>query len=426
MSVGNNLILSYLIENKPEKFLTLDANYLNAETEKETYEFCMMYYRDLGKLPPVSLVATRFKLDVPEGESQFWESEFSKVRLSLIYERSISKINAFIFKGDTPNATAEISKLAHEVHFMSESSSTITRGEALEELFGTILLRRGEAGLIGIPTGYPTINSLTNGFVKKNVYIMVARMKMGKTMILAYMAEAAFRAGKKVLVMSMEMGKEEYFTRVMSLISRIPSYHLFKGEICNIEQSYLQDLVSDKTRESEYIFQEGFLKTGVSDLGFLIQLHKPDIVFIDGAYLLRIPGSLKMPVWEKATEIISQIKILAGKHDVPIVGTYQFNRQGSKGKGTTEDIHHSDAIGQIASTVLALFDIPGRPDMKKLEVIANRNGACGYSNIMWDWRNADFHEIEGFDDNISISDERNINISDLEERNEEEQTPRSA
>jgi replicative DNA helicase len=407
MSIGNNLLLTLIKENKPEMLLEIDQEYLNKDFEIPPYNFTLNYLKDNGKLPPIGLVMNRFKLAIPEGVSQFWENEFSKVRLGLIYERSSKAITEVIYKGDVGKIKEEVMKLANTIVGIDKGNNSVSRSDALALVKDIITERRRTSGLIGIPTGWQCLNDITGGFIKKNVYVLAARLKMGKTMAMAYMAEKAYNEGHNVLFISMEMTKEEFFTRVLSLMSRISAHALFKGRISTMAEPHLADLLSkDKENANKYTFEEGFFRSSINDIGVRIALEKPDIVFIDGAYLLKLPGSGRMPIWEKATEVVAQLKTLAGKHNVPVVASYQFNREAAK-KLTAgpENIHHSDAIAQVATVAIGMFDDPSRPDRKKLEVLANRNGPCGHTIIRWDWNRVDFSEEEGFDESSLYSND---------------------
>lgn len=411
MSIANNLLLSILESGTPEDLLAVDTKMLSKEKELPAFDFATQYYLSYKKLPSASLVRTRFQLEQIEGDLNFWKEEFSNMRFSLIYETSINQINKDIYEGKVSKAKEKLTKLAHDVQSIGVEEDTYARNGALNALLDALITRRSQSGIIGIPTGWPTIDELTMGFIEKNIYVLSARLKIGKTMCIAYMAEMAYRAGKKVLVVSMEMGREEYFTRVMSLVTRISAHQLFRGQISTIAEEHLREIINQDTRENSYIFQEGTLKATLAEIAFKILTERPDVVFIDGAYLIRIPGGQKMPVWERATEIVSQLKIMAGRYNVPIVATYQFNREATKRAiAGAENIHHSDAIGQIATVVLGLFDVADIQGQKRLEVIANRNGPCGHAIINWDWNNANFSEIEGFNENsLHMENEEDIN-----------------
>lgn len=395
-----NLLSCLLRDNDVQTILSLNRDYMNPITEVPIYDFIVDYFQRYGSLP-ITKMPGYFPIlsDLPKaaGETQYWLDEFQKLKLGIVFETGITKIQDSLIKGDVDKAKEHLMSLSTDFLRDELKTFSVTREQALSQVIDLISTRRAQSGLLGVTTGYETLDRLTCGYLPGNIYVLAARLKMGKTMLLACMAEAAYRSGKKVLVISMEMGREEYFTRVLSLVSKISSHALFRGEVSTIGEQHLRSLRDAKG--DDYIFQEGYLKTTIPELAHIISVEKPDIVYIDGAYLLKVPGATKMAVWERATEIVSQLKLLAGKLKVPIVCTYQFNREAAK-KMTAgpENIHHSDAIAQIATVAMGVFDMPEYNDRKKIEVLANRNGPCGWLIVNWDWKGVNFTEVEGFEE----------------------------
>lgn len=88
---------------------------------------------------------------------------------------------------------------------------------------------------------------------------------------------------------------------------------------------------------------------------------QPDIIFIDGFYLLN-PGRIndKKADHEKIKAISRSIKSYAQSLGVPVICTSQANRDGKKNSnvGETEDAAFSDAVGQDADVMLRCFKGP--------------------------------------------------------------------
>lgn len=399
MSIATNFMVALIRENKPQKFLEIDTKYLNKDKDLPVYDFIVKYFSDYGSLPPEGLVVARFGLEPVEGQSQYWEDSLSKLRFSLIFENSISKISDIVAKGETVKAKEQLLQMITELDSKRGLSGEFTREEGLNAVLSSIPSNRAVGGLLGTPTGWNTLDEITHGWCRGGVYVISARMKMGKTMLLCHSAEMAYMSGARVLFVSMEMNKNEFFTRVLGLQTNLSPNNLFYGQVSFFTERRIQQLVDSDIRKKDYIFQEGLFKTGIHELGFLIQMRKPDIVFIDGAYLLRVPGSNKMPSWERATEVITLLKTFSAQYDVPIVCTYQLNREAAKrGHVGPEHIHLSDAIPQIATTAIGIFDTD-MEDEKIMRVLANRNGPTGDITINWLWDTSNFSEVNGTIDN---------------------------
>ena len=144
---------------------------------------------------------------------------------------------------------------------------------------------------------------------------------------------------------------------------------------------------------------DGNLTATVEDISALCYQLKPDAVFVDGAYLLKVPG--KFGKYEKIGEIAQGLKSrIAGDHDVPVVASWQFNRESMKiKKGDKVGLEHiagSDEIGQLSSIVLGLFqeDSAETITRRKIDILKGRSGEIGEIFVKWDFQKMDFSEVE--------------------------------
>jgi replicative DNA helicase len=132
---------------------------------------------------------------------------------------------------------------------------------------------------------------------------------------------------------------------------------------------------------------------------------RPNIIFIDAAYLLQNHNQ-HLGRWERVTENIEFIKSqIAEALDIPVVISYQVNREGGKKKGqpTLEDIAYTDAIGQISSCVMGLFEDDDIESMmsRKVTILKGRNGESGEFRINWN-----FDDGPNFMDFTEVSEEQ--------------------
>jgi hypothetical protein len=89
----------------------------------------------------------------------------------------------------------------------------------------------------------------------------------------------------------------------------------------------------------------------------------------------------------------------------PVVVSWQFSRDAAKKnkkkgeKAGLEDIGYTDAIGQVSSLVLGLFEEESVETIKqrKIEILKGRNGEIGSFITRWDFNKMDFSEIEDED-----------------------------
>ena len=103
------------------------------------------------------------------------------------------------------------------------------------------LIRQREASgdaLMGIPTGYPDIDNLTNGLSKGALIILAARAGMGKTAFALNIARKFLKEVPQdqdnrlgVLIFSLEMTGEEIAMRLLSAESKVPLEKINKAQM---------------------------------------------------------------------------------------------------------------------------------------------------------------------------------------------------
>jgi replicative DNA helicase len=93
---------------------------------------------------------------------------------------------------------------------------------------------------------------------------------------------------------------------------------------------------------------------------------------------------------------------LATELDIPVVVSYQLNRDAAKkikkqksDEVDLEDIGYSDAIGQLSSIVLALLEEESVETLlaRKVTVLKGRYGETGSFRVNWDFQKMDFKQI---------------------------------
>jgi len=112
-----------------------------------------------------------------------------------------------------------------------------------------------------------------------------------------------------------------------------------------------------------------------------------------------------MPGREKISEITETLKTVAAQANLPIVISFQYNRKVKKtnaSSGGFENVGLSDAIGQIASVGIGIFDDEADSTRKIVEIVGGREGETGNFFMNWNWDRMNFDEIEvdSEDDNL--------------------------
>lgn len=221
---------------------------------------------------------------------------------------------------------------------------------------------------------------------------------MGKTYILLKQAQFAHDAGASVLFVTSEMSIEQIGRRHVSIAMGINPTHLRRNTVSThterrIRQFYREMIGADRFR----IFSVG-MNSQVSAIEAFMQEFEPDLIVVDGAYLLRPTAAPKnLNRTERITAVFDELKALTLEADRPFVVSTQFSRQAGKGgtDGSLENIGYTDAIGTHSSIVTAIRPGPtvNPKHSRWMEFLKGREGEDGKVAINFKFAPLDMDEF---------------------------------
>jgi len=203
--------------------------------------------------------------------------------------------------------------------------------------------------------GLSQLDKATGGLQKGQYIIVAGRPSIGKSSFLQYVGLKNAEKGKKVLFVSIEMSEEMIIKRILSTYppNTIPPPFniLITGNIQTIE-SEIQKKATDF-----------------------------DMILIDYIQLLQ-PKIKTRDMYERVTNISSDIKSMATKFNIPIVCASQFSRKAEGNQPNLADLKESGALEQDADVVISLWKHKRDDELiddKKLstiriDLLKNRNG----------------------------------------------------
>jgi len=240
----------------------------------------------------------------------------------------------------------------------------------------------------GVKFGWPTLDAMADGIGGGDVVTIVGRPGQGKTYAMLYTASYAWAKQKKrPMFVTMEMKPLPIIQRLAAMNAKKPITQLKKAELSTAAEKDLMAKLDSYKTENQFWVVDGNLTATVGDIILLARQLKPDVVWIDGAYLVKTART-NAQRWERVTEVLEAVKSdLAENLDIPVVISFQFNRSGKK-DASLETIAYSDAVGQLSSVVMGL----GLSDddksvenlyRRKVEILKGRNGEVGDFHINW-------------------------------------------
>lgn len=280
--------------------------------------------------------------------------------------------------------------------------------------------RRSKRGMLGIPTGIEHLDYLLKGLQNETLTTLIAQTGIGKTwfevLIGAYASLNNYRVINFLTEMSADIMRDRYEAMLYGMMYGDFNYQMFKSGTLSSEQEqgYFKFLENDLPRVEPVILETA---TGVSSIVTAIQQHDPDLVLIDGVYLMQDERGARDD-WLRVAHITRDIKQVAKQWHKPIFVNSQADENTSKKTGPKlGDIKYTQAIGQDSDNVLALYRDAVMVNDREMgiSVLKQREGTLGRVTINWDFQHMNFSGIysdtdDGSDDSIDADNEKVIGI----------------
>jgi replicative DNA helicase len=260
--------------------------------------------------------------------------------------------------------------------------------------------RKANPGLLGLATGFPTMDAATSGLQPGQLIVIVAPPKTGKSTLALQIALNAHLDHKVPMFMSFEMSNAEQKSRYYSMRARISHRRLMTGTLTAEEEAcYFKIVNSIESMGEKFWFVDSSGGQTVGAVASKIQSKNPDIVFIDGTYLMIDEQTGESNTPQAITNITRSLKRLAQKINKPIViSTQALTWKMKKGQVTADSIGYSSSFHQDADVIFGLQrEDENVDDTRLLRVVASRNGGLSEVSLMWDWDTGYFREISDED-----------------------------
>ena len=266
-------------------------------------------------------------------------------------------------------------------------------------------MRATPNALRGIPTGFYGLDRITNGLRPQQFIVFAGEPKRGKSLFALIIANSAHIYGKRPLFVSFEMSIEEQEARYDALISKVPYGRILAGDLTASDMKRITLALSRRKHMQPFVFSEDTASlTTVTALGGKIQEYQPDLLVVDGVYLMDDEEGEPKGSPQALTNITRALKRLAQRFDIPVVATTQvlsWKLNNKKTRAVTADaIGYTSSFAQDADLILGVERNPDIDNQAIIRVVLARSSPTGEVHIKWDWTTMEFEEI--FDGGESI------------------------
>lgn len=369
------------------------------DEEIPVYDFMSTHYRRYGEIPAIATVEEQCDITIPEAPEapDYYVARVHDRRMYSVVRSKFEDLKGCLRSYDMEAARDVIDDLRSSTQIIHTASDIRNIKEAMRGALRIYDEAHLNPGMSGVPVGWPRYDRATGGLQPGDLVTYVARPGMGKTYLLLRQALSAWRAGYSVLVVTMEMTIEQCARRCIALETGINPTYIRRGELSTQARNRIGDYVDNISRSGRFRIFAGGLKSKVSDVEMLVSEYKPDVLFIDGVYLMQPDTKRQMSKLEKVPEVFDALKKMTISQNIPVVVTTQFSRAaGKKGKeGSLETIAYTDAISTHSSLVVSINDAdpPHDKDVKVLAFMKGREGESGLFRINYRFTPMDFTEV---------------------------------
>lgn len=325
-------------------------------TIKTQYKFLLKYYQEYGTVPTEDVMRRNFpgwKLEPPDEPLEYFCDELrTRQRYNLIV-KGIQDVGKKLDTKEIDVAYQIWQQMSTQLSIETSLSRDLDVTRMTDERFELYQVIKKCLGMTGTPYPWMAFNESTGGIQSEDFIGILGWQSVGKTWILLYILLAAWLAGKRVLLMTMEMSGEQMQRRFDALFAQIPYNDLKLGRLGEqLESKYLSKLSELKDMHN-FIICGDFGGT-LSAARAKIEEHKPDIWAIDGLYLLQDEEKGDSG-WQKITNLTQGCKRLCKTLQIPGVVTSQANveSQGKHGVQLTNQ-GFSKSLGQDADVVIGV------------------------------------------------------------------------
>lgn len=399
MSDGLDYLAS-IIDSESAHELRRADRALFVDEEIPVYEFIRTHYRQYGELPRPETVRqnTRVTLPTPDEALEYYRQRVNDRKLYIDVRETFPALRAAMQEN-------EMASVVEQIEHLHRLTRTTTAEEDIRAVNQTVAAalreyrrRQQNPGLTGVPSGWSQFDSITGGYQDADLVGWVARMGMGKTYLLLKQAIAAWEARYRVMFVSMEMSLSQITNRFLGMQGNVNPDYIKRGQLSSRAYQRLSRYAGSMAHADNLIFVAGSFKKRTTDIELMAQELQPDIVCIDGAYLLKPEEGNRAQRYEKIALVFDDLAAIRVRLGVPLLFTTQFSKQaGKRGKeGSLENIAFTDAVGMHCSLVVGIKEgrNPHQKTRRRVEFLKGREGEEGMVTVNYSFAPMDFNEVD--------------------------------
>lgn len=299
------------------------------------------------------------------------------------------------FSGDVAEFLQEVEASFFKLTAQTKNNKMVPLKQALYENLKELEKPARQKGeILGVSTGFPSVDRQLLGLQPGQLILIAARPGMGKTAFaLNWAVAAAKQTNMAVAIFSYEMMYAELSMRLLSSEACIDSRKLKTKEFNEMDLRAISNAIQKLSNLKLYINDSG--STTLMDIRSYCRKLKAEqglaMIIVD--YLQIMPMHVKKQNREQEIAELSRgFKMLANELEIPVVALSQLNRTAASRtdrRPQLQDLRESGSLEQDANVVCLIHredyydkDTP-KKGIAEIIIAKNRSGEPGTVELAW-------------------------------------------
>ena len=377
----------------------LKDSWFYVDENRDVWRFIHDHWKKYSEVPSAITVKDNFPtyrlLDVQDSLPYLLDQlvEYRKRQQTIeVVQLAADAVSAGDHNGALSLLTSGVAKLSEEG--IAQSTDINLSRDPLKRFDEYLNIKTRPNGLLGMATGFQVMDFATAGLQPGQLVTIIAPPKTGKSVLAMQMAVNVHEDGFVPMFQSFEMSNIEQQRRHDAMRAHISSGRLMRGALKPEEEIRYQNTLRRMESMHNFFLTESVTAHTISQLSLKIEKLQPDIVFVDGVYLMidEMTGEMTTPL--ALTNISRSMKRLAQQHEKPIVITTQvLTHKMRRGQVTADSIGYSSSFFQDSDVIFGLQRQDENDDSSRLlKIVASRNCGPAEVELLWDWEEGRFEE----------------------------------
>ena len=342
---------------------------LTAE-ERSMFDMLLGYQAEYGAVLGPNLLQVKFPTfelvdDGPQITTEALCSEARRARL----RRDAKAIGTTLIEQAEVDPFKALSehqaKVSNLVHLGMSKKTDVHFADAMVEIVNDYELQ--EQGLLLPRMYWPWVlmNEVTGGISEEDYVVLYGRPKSMKSWVLCYMIASAHMTKKRILIYTKEMTPKNIYKRVAACIAGLPYQELRTAKLTPMQKAELLEVrtqaIALKLSQTFVCLSGKDVAAGGDTIPWIrskIDKYKPDVLFIDGLYLMsEDTGRKNMKTNERVENISRAARQMVLDTAVPLIATMQANRKAAAHQNAElDEVALSDAASQDATLLARIIN----------------------------------------------------------------------